>query len=115
MLRDIPAGALTSAQTLRCDPGETDPERRFSVGKWGLRVAEDEDSQRLAKGVLKRSAGKSLRLEPHPQAGHRGVIPSSKSGTEGGYSWLEVDVDLRSGTIAFRQGGSDGWQMNQAE
>lgn len=107
-LRDIPAGAMTSAQTLICDPTASDPERRFSVGKWGLRVAGDEESQRYARGVLKRSAGKSLRLEPHPEAGHRGVIStaSQDAHTGGGYKWIHVDVDLRAGTIRFRQGGT---------
>ncbi len=111
VLRDIPESALTSAQTLRCDPQAAEEDRRFSIGKWGLRVVGDEESQRLAKGVLKRSAGKTLRLESHAEGGHRGVI-SSKQGVEqgSGYRWITVEVDLRAGTISFAHGGSGDWQ-----
>lgn len=105
VLRPIPAGLLASTVTLSCDPGAVDPERRFSVGQWGLRIADDETSQRIARGVLKRSAGKTLKLEPHPEAGHRGVISSLRRPEEGGgYSWVYVDADLRRGTIRFHEG-----------
>jgi hypothetical protein len=109
-LREIPEEAMQSAQTLRCEPKAVDPERRFSVGKWGLSIAGDEDSHRLAKGVLKKSAGKTLRLEPNAEFGHRGVISSAQDAQQGsGYKWLYVDVDLRAGTIRFHQGGSEVW------
>lgn len=111
--RDVPESALEAVQTLRCDPHALDPEQRFSVGRWGLRVADDEDSQRFAQGVLRRSAGKTLRLEPHKQAGHRGVISSPQSGEGGGYSWLYVDVDLRKGVIRFHQSGTEQWQQGE--
>jgi hypothetical protein len=103
--RDIPQGMLESPVTLACDPGATDPERRFTVGSWGLRVSGDEESQRLARGVLKRNAGKTLRLEPFAEASHRGVIPTKP--TEGsGYGWISVEADLRAGTINFQRGQS---------
>jgi hypothetical protein len=77
------------------------------VGSWGLTVIGDEQSHRYARGVLKRSAGKTLRLEPHPEVGHRGVISSVQVGQQGrGYKWIYVEVDLRAGTIGFRQGES---------
>lgn len=102
-MRDIPAGMLTSPVTLSCDPDAADPERRFAVGVWGLTLSGDEESHRLGRGVLKRNAGKTLRLEPHPEVGHRGAIPTRT--TEGtGYSWINVDANLRAGTIGFRRG-----------
>jgi hypothetical protein len=108
--RDIPDAAMESVQILRCDPSALDPDQRFSVGKWGLIVTGDEDSLRLAKGVLNRSAGKTLRLEPNAEVGHRGVISSAGGRSENaGYKWLYVDVDLRAGSIRFHQGGSEVW------
>ena len=109
-LREIPDEAMKSAQTLSCEPKAVDPERRFSVGKWGLKIDGDDDSHRLAQGVLKKSAGKTLRLEPNAEVGHRGVISSAQDAQRGsGYKWLYVDVDLRAGTIRFYQGGSEMW------
>lgn len=106
--RDIPPSALTSEQTLRCDSETRDPERRFSVGHWGLKVADDAESQRLAKAVLKRSGGKSLRLEPVAgSAIHRGVISSSRGNQAGGgYRWIDVEVSLPEGVIRFTEGGT---------
>lgn len=104
-LRQIPDGVMASVVTLSCDPHAADPERRFAVGQWGLRVADDETSQRIARGVLKRSAGKTLKLEPHKEVGHRGVISSLRKPEEGaGYSWIFVDADLRRGLIRFSEG-----------
>lgn len=103
--REIPSAMLSAVVTLHCDPAAADPERRFRVGSWGLRVAGDEESQRLGHGVLKRNAGKTLRLEPHPEVGHRGVIPTRPA--EGsGYGWIHVDANLREGTITFQRGQS---------
>ena len=115
-LRNIPPGLLSSVVTLSCDPRATDPVRRFAVGKWGLRVASDEDSQRIARGILKRSAGKTLKLEPHPEAGHRGVISSMRKAEEGGgYSWIYVDADLRAGIISFREGDASAFQVPSSD
>lgn len=94
---------MSNTLTLTCDPHSADPERRFSVGRYGLRLAEDEESQRFGPRVLKLSAGKSLRLEPNEEVGHRGVIPRT-GGTGSGYRWIYVDVDLKRGTISFRDG-----------
>jgi hypothetical protein len=101
VLRDIPDSALRSAQVLNCDT-----ERGFRIGKWELSMVDDPDSQRLGRGVLKKSAGKTLRLEPTPDGGHRGVISSVKKTDDGGgYRWINVDVDLRTGLIRFSEGG----------
>ena len=92
---------------LGCDPAATDPHRRFFIGKWGLDVVDEAESQRYAESVLKRSAGKKLRLEPNAEVGHRGVISSVKqAGDATGYQWIYVDVNLREGTIRFHQGRS---------
>lgn len=105
-LRDIPDAMMANTLTLSCDPHAADPERRFTVGRYGLTLATDEESQRFGRSVLKRSAGKSLRLEPNAEVGHRGVISRASEGS--GYRWIYVDVDLKAGIISFRDGQAEG-------